>query len=200
MGQELECTMRYQRRKLKGKAYLETDFVLFRGSERLKVMHRDLTGVTAAGGVLSLEFPGGPAELELGAAAETWAHKLLHPPSRADKLGVKPGLTVRLAGAFAADFQDELRDRGATTAAARAKADLIFLSAPQSGDLSQIRKLAPGMKPEGALWVIYPKGVTEIREIDVLEAGRTAGLKDTKVARFSGTETALRFVVPMEKR
>ena len=59
---------------------------------------------------------------------------------------------------------------------------------------------AAGIKPDGALWLIYPKGVTEIREIDVLEAGRAAGLMDTKVARFTATETALQFVVPMEKR
>ena len=33
MGQEIACTMRYQRRKLAGKAYLETDHLLFRGTD-----------------------------------------------------------------------------------------------------------------------------------------------------------------------
>ena len=31
---------------------------------------------------------GGPVELELGAAAEKWARKILNPPSLMDKLGV----------------------------------------------------------------------------------------------------------------
>jgi hypothetical protein len=192
--------MRYQRRTLEGKAYLETDFVLFRGPERLKVMHRDLTSVTAKSGVLKLEFPGGPAELELGKAAEKWAQKILHPPLRADKLGVKAGLHYRLVGEFDADFKEELNAREAQPAPARSKADLVFYAARKSADLAQVGKLATSMKPDGALWVVYPKGVQEIREIDVLEAGRAAGLKDTKVSSFSEKETALRFVVPLDKR
>ena len=98
MGQEIECRMRYGKRWLAGKAYLETDYLLFRGDERVKVAFQDLTSVTAADGVLRLEFAGGPAELELGKAAEKWAEKILHPPSRLDKLGVKAGSTVRLVG------------------------------------------------------------------------------------------------------
>src|SRR5262249_27339649 len=104
MGQELACTLRYRRQTLAGKAYLESDHVLFRGEERLKVLLKDLTGVSAAAGVLTLEFPGGPAQFELGRAAEKWAERILHPPSRASKLGVKAGATVRLVGDFAPDF------------------------------------------------------------------------------------------------
>src|SRR5215467_5182169 len=108
MGQELACTMRYRRQILTGKAYLETDHILFRGDERLKILLKDLTSVKADAGMLHLEFPAGPAKLELGKAAEKWASKILNPPSRADKLGVKPGLTVRLVGDFDPDFVKEL--------------------------------------------------------------------------------------------
>jgi len=66
--------------------------------------------------------------------------------------------------------------------------------------LERVAKLAAGMQPAGALWVIYPKGKAAIREIDVIEAGRAAGLKDVKVARFSETHTALKFVVPRAAR
>src|SRR5882757_3870643 len=104
MGQELECKLHYQRRKLSGKAYLETDHILFRGDDRLKILLKDLTAVTASSGVLKLEFAGGPAEFELGKAAEKWREKILHPPSLFDKLGVKPGLTARLVQAFPEDF------------------------------------------------------------------------------------------------
>jgi hypothetical protein len=68
MGQELDCRMHYQRRTLAGKAHLETDHILFRGEERLKIAIKDLQSVTAQGGMLHLDFPGGPASLELGAA------------------------------------------------------------------------------------------------------------------------------------
>lgn len=36
-----------------------------------------------------------------------------------------------------------------------------------------------------------------IREIDVIQAGKDAGLTDNKVCSFSATHTALRFVTPL---
>ncbi|HWC96552.1 MAG TPA: hypothetical protein VG456_07380 [Candidatus Sulfopaludibacter sp.] len=200
MGQEIDCRMRHGARALNGRAFLETDHVLFRGAERVKILFKDLTGVHAAGGILKLDFAGGPAELELGPAAEKWAHKILHPPSRLDKLGVKEGLSVRLAGQFEEKFLAELRERKVPADAAKGKQDLIFFAGQETGDLAQIRKLAGGLKAAGALWVIYPKGVAAIREIEVIEAGRAAGLKDVKVAGFSATHTGLKFVIPLAAR
>jgi hypothetical protein len=196
MGQELECRMRLGKRSLEGKAYLETDFLLFRGDERVKVLFKDLKSVSAKAGVLRLEFEGGPAELELGKVADKWADKILNPPSRADKLGVKPGTAVRLVGDFDADFLDELKTRNASIL--DKGADIVFYRADKAADLKKVAKLAPS--GNGALWVIYPKGVAAIREMDVLEAGRAAGLKDVKVASFSATHTGLKFVLPVSKR
>lgn len=195
MGQELDCRLRIEKRTLTGRALLETDYVLFRGEQRVKVAFADLTAVHAAGGILRLEYPGGPAEFELGPAAEKWAHKILHPPSRLDKLGVKDGMALRLVGKFDEDFVDELPE---TTA--RGKRDLVFLAAQETADLQKMPKCLADLKPEGAIWVVYPKGVKPIREIDVLQAGRAAGLKDVKVAKFSETHTALKFVVPVTQR
>jgi hypothetical protein len=194
MGQELPCRVTLGKKSFAGKAYLETDHVLFRGEERIKILLQDLTGVKASAGVLTLRWPGGPAAFELGDAAEKWEQKILHPPTRADKLGIKPGLTIRIVGDFAADFLTELS--GLTIAPAKTKTDLLLFSAPARGALKQVPKLARSLTPAGALWIVYPKGVTEIREIEVLEAGRAAGLKDVKVASFSATHTALRFVIP----
>ena len=196
MGQELACRMQYQRRSLAGKAYLETDHILFRGDERVKIPLKDLKAVTAKHGILTLEFAGGPAALELGASAEKWAQKILHPPTRADKLGVKPGLAVRLYGEFDDGFLQEISD----TQIVKAKADLIFLQAADRKALEQVSKLLLALKPAGAIWVVYPKGVPAIREVEVIHAGRDAGLKDVKVTSFSPTHTALKFVIPVAQR
>src|SRR6266436_4189061 len=128
MGQELECRIHLGRRALAGKAYLETDYILFRGDERVKIPLKDLKSVTVSAGTLKLEYDGGPATLELGAAAEKWAKKILHPPTRADKLGVKAGLSVRIVGTFDPDFLQELNQ--VEIVAGKAQADLIFLLAP----------------------------------------------------------------------
>jgi len=198
MGQELECRMQYQRRNVAGKVMLEGDHILFRGEERLKVWVKDLKSVTAREGVLVLEFAGGPAAFEIGAAAEKWAHKILNPPTRAGKLGIKAGLAVRVVGEFPADFLEELR--AVEMVSGRAKADLVFFATPDRAALAQVAKMAGMLKPAGALWIVYPKGVQAIREMEVLDAGRAAGLKDTKVASFSATHTALRFVIPLSAR
>ena len=190
MGQEAECRMRLGDRRLNGKAYLETDHLLFRGEERVKVALKDLRGVTAKDGVLTLQFPGGPAELELGKTAEKWAAKILRPPSRADKLGIKPGKKVRLVGEFEPEFHEDLR----VCAIVSRGAELVFYAAERREDLDQAARLASGLPSGGALWIVYPKGVAEIREVEVIEAGRAAGLKDVKVARFSEKRTALKFV------
>jgi len=47
---------------------------------------------------------------------------------------------------------------------------------------------------------VYEKGKKELTENDVIAAGRKAGLKDVKVVGFSSTHTALKFVLPLEKR
>ena len=193
MGQELDCTLRYRKRTLAGKAYLETAYILFRGEERLKILFEQLTGVQAAGGVLKLEFADGPALFELGAAADKWARKILHPPTRLEKLGVKPGLAIAVEGELEAAF---LREIGGVVGA-KAKADLLFFAAQETAGLARIAKLKARLNPRGALWVVYPKGAAAIREIEVIEAGRAAGLKDNKVASFSSTHTALRFALPV---
>jgi hypothetical protein len=193
MGQEIDCTLRYRKRTLAGKAYLETAYILFRGEERLKIPFQELTGVHAAGGVLKLEFADGPALFDLGAAAGKWAHKILHPPTRLEKLGVKPGLAIAVEGDLEAAF---LREIGGVVGA-KSKADLLFFAAQKTVDLARIARLKARLNPRGALWVVYPKGVAAIREIEVIEAGRAAGLKDNKVASFSSTHTALRFALPV---
>jgi len=76
----------------------------------------------------------------------------------------------------------------------------IFLSAETRDALGEVRKIAGKLKGSAALWVVYPKGQQSITETDVIAAGRKAGLKDVKVVCFSATHTALKFIIPVEKR
>jgi hypothetical protein len=66
--------------------------------------------------------------------------------------------------------------------------------------LSDVARIAKSVKGATGLWVVYPKGKKEITETDVIGAGRKTGLKDVKVVGFSPTHTALKFVLPVEKR
>ena len=200
MGAECECKMKFHRKTVSGKAQLESDHLLFRGTERLKILFKDLTDVQSRDGALALNFPGGPATFELGPLADKWAHKILNPPSRLDKLGVKEGSLVTVVGALEKAFLREMQARKAELGIPLSKRDLVFLAAEKAAGLSAIARLSSKLKPDGCLWVIYPKGITAIREAQVLDAGRAAKLKDVKVASFSPTHTALKFVFPVSAR
>jgi hypothetical protein len=64
----------------------------------------------------------------------------------------------------------------------------------------KLRTLRSNLTPDGALWVIRPRGRPEISEQAVMAAGKAAGLVDVKVVRFSETHTAEKFVIPLARR
>ena len=206
MGQERESTLRIAKRRIEGEALLETSEIIFRpvdGSKRLKFAFADIVkSVKAVDGELRFHTEEGPAVLELGPAAEKWAEKILHPKSRAEKLGVKNAMRVSLVGQFDETFEKELGAATNNVAKGKIAADseLIFVAVESSKGLSDVAKIAKSVKGAAGLWIVYPKGKKEITEIDVIGAGRKTGLKDVKVVGFSPTHTALKFVLPLEKR
>ncbi len=195
MGYELAYKARFEGKTSQGKAMLETDYVLFRGDFRLKIFFRDMKKVEPRQGWLEILSPEGSLGLQLGAASEKWAQKILHPPSRLDKLGIKAGMRVSIIGLKDESLRAEIADRGA---ALGPQGHVIIYGALKKASLAKLESLA--VKPDGAIWVVYPKGVKEITEDDVLSAIRAAGLVDVKVASFSPTHTALKAVVPKSRR
>ena len=100
-----------------------------------------------------------------------------------------------LLGEFEPAFAAELRARGATPLDAVAGAELLLLRADGPEALERVPVLAAGLLRGMALWIVAPKGKgSPVPESAVLAAGRAAGLVDTKVARFSASHTAHRFV------
>lgn len=202
MGNELKCTARFGKEVSEGKALLETSELLFRGGFRLKIPFASITSAKAVDGELRLQTADGLAVFELGAAAEKWREKILHPKSRVEKLGIKLGAKVALLGKLEADFRDELKPLAVSVTRDKVAADaeVIFFAADSQKGLSQVAKIAKSVKGAAALWIVYPKGQKSITENDVIAAGRKTGLKDVKVIGFSATHTALKFVIPVDKR
>jgi hypothetical protein len=202
MGSEVRCTARFGKQVSEGTALLESNEVLFRGDFRLKIPFGSIKSAKAADGELRLETANGVAVLKLGSAAEKWREKILHPKTRIEKLGIKPGTKIVLIGGFDADFLDELKQltRSITRDKVSSDADAVFFMADLKKELSQVARIAKSLQGAAALWIVYPKGQKSITENDVLGAGRKTGLKDVKVVGFSATHTALKFVIPLDKR
>ena len=201
MGYDAVCTLRLEGRIIHGKAVLEQDEVIVRGNERVVIPINSVTSAIADAGSLTLRFGRKTAILEMGTDAAKWAKRIMNPPSRLDKLGAKPAMTALLTGASHPDLLLELKARGvAVSAAARGTFALIFYGAEKRDDLRKLPDLRRKLKPNGALWVIRPKGSKAITEADVMSAGKRAGLVDVKVASFSDTHTAEKFVIPVAAR
>jgi hypothetical protein len=203
MGAEARVTVRFNGRSAAGKARLETDVLSFRGGDlRLSIGFKEMTKVTARGGTLSITCPGGVAAFDLGDAAGKWADKILHPPSRLAKIGVKPEWRASAIGVDDEIFLRELEDAVAHLSIGRVlkQSDAIFFGVTKEAELARLERLKPSLKPNGALWIIRPKGRPEISERATMAAGKRAGLVDVKVVAFSATHTAEKFVLPVAAR
>jgi len=207
MGTELNCQVRFGKQESQGKALLETSEIIFRGDFRLKIPFATIQSVKVVGNELQVQTAEEVVIFELGAAtAAKWREKILHPKSRIEKLGIKPGTRVSLIGFEQQDeeFIRELQSTKALVTPAKdglsKDLDSIFLRIDAKKQLAQVTKIAKAIVGPAALWIIYPKGQQDITEGDVLSAGRKAGLKDIKVVGFLPTHTALKFVIPVNKR
>lgn len=202
MGRETVCKLRYAGKTFSGKALLETSEILFRGETRLKIPFSSITVLQARNNELHVGTSDGLAVFELGSEAHQWREKISHPKSLVDKLGVKPGETVSLAGRFPPDFVALLKKQGAVLVREKAAkgSPWVFLAAESRRDLARLKPLAAALAGPAALWVVYPKGQKSITEAEVRSAGLKAGLTDVKVASFNPTHTALKLVIPKSQR
>jgi len=202
MGNEAACKVQFGKQQSEGKALLETSEILFRGDFRLKIPFSTIKSAKAVDGELRLQTANGLAIFRLGAAAEKWCDKILHPKSRLEKLGVKLHARVSLFGNFEADFLKELAalTKSVSNDKVATDAEYIFFAADSQKALGALSKISKSMKGATALWIVYPKGQKQITEMDVLASGRKVDLKDVKVVGFSPTHTALKFVIPVAHR
>lgn len=202
MGQEVVCIARWGSKSVRGKALLETAEIIFRGDERRKILFSSIRGVEAKDGELRLKTDEGLVVFELGERAEKWREKIANPKSVMEKLGVKQGEPVTVFGKLDGEFLNKLKQQKSAVVQGKVMDGVgwIFFAVESRAELGEVKKIAARTKGSAALWVVYPKGQKHITETDVIGAGRKAGLKDVKVVGFSARHTALKFVIPLEKR
>jgi hypothetical protein len=120
-----------------------------------------------------------------------------------DKLGVNPGSKVALLNLDDAAFVKLLRSRTHDIVEGRpgTPCDLVFMGANEPADLLRLRAVKAWIEPNGAVWVIRRKGSgSALKDTDLIDAGLAAGLVDNKIASFSETHGAMRFVFRLRDR
>jgi hypothetical protein len=120
-----------------------------------------------------------------------------------DKLGIRPGMRVALLDIDDAEIRPLIAERTSdlTEGWPEPESDIVLLGAETLDGLAHLEALAARIRPNGAIWVVSRKGRTAtLRDTDVIDAARAAGLVDNKVASFSSTHTSLRLVIPVDRR
>ncbi|MBI1682130.1 DUF3052 family protein [Caulobacter hibisci] len=196
MGKEAKAWGQLSDGESDGKLLWEPPKLIFRGAVRGIYQGHALRGIRVEGDDIVLS-DGTRFTLDPG-QAEKWVHAILNPPSRLDKLGVKPGMRVVVDGVDDEAFLEELAGRVEAeigTAEDFEEVDLLFLAADDLAELDRLEDLKGVLADKGAIWIVSQKGKgAPLKDTDVLAAARGVSLSDTKVCGFSATHTALRFV------
>jgi hypothetical protein len=206
VGQEVTCAVRANGVAATARVLLETHAIRVRRPLGLAIPLTAVRAATVDGDWLRIRHADGDAMFELGArAAARWVQRILHPPSRLDKLGVRLGQRVVVLGNPDDTFVGELAARGARVVRRLPgplsdPVDAVFLTADSRRDLARIPGAAAALAPAGALWIVRLKGIPDITEAETRRAGLDAGLVDVKVVGFSPARTAEKFVVPVARR
>ena len=122
-----------------------------------------------------------------------------------DKLGLKPGLAVRIVGKADRALLVKVRAKiGRGFIPEKETADVVLYWAASDAEITRIlRRLKRGIAPNGDIWVItFKKGKGKPYVIDraLIAAGLKAGLVDNKICSISDTQSAMRFVIRREDR
>jgi hypothetical protein len=120
-----------------------------------------------------------------------------------DKLGVKPGSKIAIVNLDDPGFINLLRERTTDIVVGkpRSKYDLVFMGADTPADLLKLDEVKRWIEPNGAIWVVRLKGGRgPLLDTDLIAAGLAAGLVDNKIASFSETHGAMRFVYRLRDR
>jgi hypothetical protein len=142
-----------------------------------------------------------PTETEAQRLARYAAKDLL------DKLGVKPGDAVLVAGTPDAELVARARKKAGRPAARVGELAEVVLYWPRSASevTARLRALRKRIVEAGGIWVISAKRGQEragrpYLASDVIALGLAAGLVDNKICSISVSDTAMRFVIRRSDR
>jgi hypothetical protein len=127
--------------------------------------------------------------------------------STIQKLGIKPGFRIFVAGAPAdyGNIVGELPDGAKLVSQMKAPLDMVHLFARQAKGLAaKLSRYRDAIAADGMIWVSWPKkssgAVTDLSDIVVREVALPLGLVDIKVCAVDETWSGLKFVIPKAQR
>jgi hypothetical protein len=189
-----------------GKLLLETDELMFRGAKKLTIPLSSIDGMSIEDGWLVVKHGADEARFDLGTDyAVKWRHAIENPKQLIDKLDVKAGSRVHIAGPVDVAFIDSVTSRAAAVTVSdeppsASDYDVVFVYVNEADELDSLTKYHPIIRSTGAIWVLHPKGRRETSHDAIMSIAKPLGLVDVKSAKFSETHGALKLMVPRAMR
>jgi len=123
------------------------------------------------------------------------------------KLGIQPGFCIFIEGAPAAygDIVGKLPADATIASRLKAPLDMVHVFATEASGLARkLRSYRAAIRPDGMIWVSWPKkssGVaTDLTDIVVRDLALPLGLVDIKVCAIDEIWSGLKFVIPRDQR
>jgi len=193
MGREATTRIEYAGRSGDAKALLESEGLILRAPMTARIPRDAISDLAVEGEALTGVGPDGAFRLSLGATeAAKWKAALEKPlPTLAEKLGLKPGVTVWTSGDF--DTPELTAALAGVSRADLADADLLLIRAESLGAL--MRGLDEGAASSAPVWIIHGKGkAAALGDNAVRQVLRDQGFVDVKASAVSAALSATRYV------
>lgn len=202
MGRELKTTIVADGVRSMAVVLLESEEIIVRGELRQRIPFSSISAARVSGATLDVTHALGHLSIELGDTADAWLARIRSPKSLIDKLGVGPTHRVVVLSLDDAVFLADLRTRchHVTTRLTTSKPDVVVVGCRAMSDLDRLAEFEGKITRDGAIWTVWAKGRRELREDDIRRAATAAGLVDVKVVKFSETHSALKLVIPKDRR
>ena len=194
MGLESKTTARVGRKRYPGKLHLDSKALTFKGPEFTWTAKLGKSiSATIAKDLLVVTSDGRKVSFEVGESASKWVNKILNPPDRLTKLGVKPDHKIWLSKGFDNSFISELKQHGTSRTRQVEKCDLAFWKVTDREYLVEFPELADRFPDGTNLWVVWTKGSKQIGQTDVMTVARELGFGPSKTAAFDAEHSSMRF-------
>lgn len=196
MGLEINCKGIVSGNEYQGRLHVDSKEIKFTCADA-KWNHPVGSDVTAKvnDGVLQVGSGKKSARFELGSDAEKWLEKILNPPSRMKKLGIKAGQKIFLQGSFPTEFEEEIEKAGAEIASSLSHCTLLIALVESFQELTALKKPVGKLETGMSVWVVWPKGETAVTQNQVIDFGKSLGTGPGKSCAFDERLTAMRFTL-----
>lgn len=194
MGLEATTVARKGRKRFEGKLHLDSKSLTFRSPDlRWAAELGESISAESKNDLLIVKQGDEKVTFEIGEKAPKWVEKILNPPTRVTKLGIKPEHRFWLSKGFPRSFAEELKSTGAKATRQMEKCDIAFWRVTEREALIEFAALASRLPEKVNIWIVWPKGSKAIGQTDVMKKTRSLGFGPSKTAAFDDDHSSMRF-------